>query len=120
MNRNAYNILFHMENEEITILEIKINAIESNDKSKIYHWLLFNKTDNKLTTLIFERMEKIEEKESRYFKKYYLEFDNQDATLKSENKTYNLLVISPLNTLNLPIKEAIDTYVQNLIENLTK
>ena len=70
MNKD-YNILFHFENDELSIFEIKINNIDTTDKSKIYHWLLSEKINNELFPLHFKEMGKADGKEFRKFSDAY-------------------------------------------------
>lgn len=109
-----YNLLFYFESGEISILEIKINGINTTDKSKIYHWLLYLKKDKELIPLFFKKMGKINEKEFRDFKDSRLEFDNRIASFTKGNISYRLDKISHPTELEQSLKEQIDAYIFNL------
>ncbi|MDU1903696.1 MAG: hypothetical protein E6772_02835 [Dysgonomonas sp.] len=109
-----YSLLFHFENSEINILEIKINGIKSEDKSKIYHWLLFIKEKGLLFHLSFGKMGKIGEKDFRDFDDSRLEFDNEIALFTKGNKTSNLQRISIETELEDLLRKEIDRYINHL------
>lgn len=110
----TYNLLFHFENSSISIVEIKINGIVSDDKSKIYHWLLFARDKKELLHLSFGKMGKIGEKDFRAFKDSRLEFDNETALFSRANETYNLQRIPTEIDLEDGLRKEIDKYLHNL------
>lgn len=113
MNKK-YNLLFHFENSEISILEIKVNGIASDDKSKIYHWLLFARNKKEILYLPFAKMGKIGGKDFRDFENSRLEFDNETALFTKANETYNLQRIPTEIELEYGLRKEIDKYINNL------
>jgi len=113
MNMN-YKILFHFQNKEIDILEVKIMGIDTDDKSKIYHWLLYENKTGEIYPLAFQGMENRNGKESRTFKDSYLEFDGNTALFIKLNQTYELTNISDHTELEGCLKNEIENYIYNL------
>lgn len=112
MYKSNFKILYHFENNNICILEIKRNGIVSEDKSKIYHWLMYDKVNDLLQPLVFVSMSEMTGKEVRKFNGYSLEFST-DKGILIEDKTgsRNVLEIIKVNTkLDQALKEAIDNY----------
>lgn len=109
-----YSLLFHFENDRISVLEIKVKGIDSEDKSRIYHWLLFYKKEKSLHPLIFKEMGSMGEKEFRRFDDSRLEFDNQAAIFTKENKVYNLQRESVEVEPEQDLQNAIDEFINRL------
>ena len=112
MYKSNFKILYHFENNNVCILEIKRNGIVSDDKSKIYHWLIYDKVNDLLQPLVFVSMSQTDGKEDRRFNGYSLEFNPEKAVLTKEKKgNQNFFKTIDVNTkLSQPLKEAIDNY----------
>lgn len=112
MYKSNFKILYHFENDNACILEIKRNGIVSDDKSKIYHWLMYDKVNDLLQPLVFVSMNQTDEKEVRRFNDYSLEFTAEKAVFSDEkNGSQNVFKTIDVNAkLNQPLKEAIDNY----------
>lgn len=113
MNTN-YTLLFRFENEETIIIEIKINGIDSHDKSKIYHWLFLSSEKKDIRSLTFKGMGVIEDKEFRDFEDSRLVFNNSQALFTDKNGSQRLTVMCANNGLDTSAKESIDQYIKNL------
>jgi len=111
------SLLFHFENSSISIVEIKINGIVTDDKSKIYHWLLFEREKKELLHLSFGKMGKIGEKDFRDFKDSRLEFSNETALFTKADEHYNLQRIPTEIDLEDGLRKEIDKYIYNLKVN---
>lgn len=65
-----YKVLYFFDSDTHFLTEVKNNSIKTDDKSKIYHWLLFDKRNKKVTYLDFKSMEE----GKRYFNQGTLTF----------------------------------------------
>lgn len=113
MLKTYYNILFHFENEHIEIIEIKRSDIISDDKSKIYFWLLYNKTNNALTPLTFVSMKSDNDFEFREFQSGTLKFNENSVLFEYENTSYHLQNTDKKISLSEHLKSSIDDHLLN-------
>ena len=112
---NSYNMLFHFESEEYALLEIKRTLDQETDKSKLYFWLLYDKSNGTLKKLNFVSMSQDEENQFRTFEHEHLAFDTQIAVLFSADTEYFMDVMPVEEELNVELKQAIDEFL-NIIE----
>ena len=111
MIKANFKVLFHLENEQIEIVEIKRNGILSDDKSKIYHWLLYDRKNDMLTHLVFKSMRNETGKEHRIFEDSTLVFDTKQGQFKERREIHNLKVLDADIVLSQKLKEAIGDYI---------
>lgn len=112
MYKSNFKVLYHFQNNNISILEIKRNGILSDDKSKIYHWLMYDKVNDLLQPFHFLSMNQTNDEETRLFNGFSLKFSTNKALFtdeKSGTKT-SLEIISTKQKLNQTLEEAIDNY----------
>lgn len=115
MLKPNYKVLFHFENEKIEIVEIKRSGVLSEDKSKVYHWLLYDKFNDMLTHLVFKSITSDPDKEFRVFEDSLLNFDKKEAQFTEKGKTQKLRIVNVDTLLSQKLKEAIGDYL--LLQN---
>ena len=76
---SRFEVLFFLKGKEKSIIEIKRTDLASEEKSKIYFWLLFDKTEKSIERLIFMEMKTIGEVEERTFTQGKLTFDSESG-----------------------------------------
>jgi len=78
---NSYDILFLLDNQMISILEIQdLNAKETDPIDQIFYWILYDKQQDKLEQLEFQSMKSHDGIEERWFKQgQYLKFTDQSG-----------------------------------------
>jgi len=118
MIKLPYKILFHLENESIDILEIKRSGITENDKSKLYHWLLYNKVNDMIYKLNFQDMRSVEGKEYRKFDEGELRFDKKKGTYEDKNEKQHLNLSDTNTPLSSNLKDAVNDYLLMLTLNV--
>ncbi|MDD4968952.1 MAG: hypothetical protein PHT07_05945 [Paludibacter sp.] len=104
---NSYKILFHFESGEYALLEIKRILDQETDKSKLYFWLLYDKSNSTLKKLNFVSMSQDEDNQIRTFEHEHLAFDTQIAVLFSADTEYFMDVLSVEEELAIVLKQAI-------------
>lgn len=112
MIKGNYKIIFHFDNNKYTIIEIKKTNVISQDVSKIYQWLLYDKNNDMLSKLQFKSMVSAAENkgtEIREFEEGKLSFDQNSATY-SENGKREVLEVKSTEKSTLPkvLSEAIE------------
>ena len=66
---HSYDILFLLDNQMISILEIQdLNAKETDPIDQIFYWILYDKQQDKLEQLEFQSMKSHDGIEERWFK----------------------------------------------------
>lgn len=80
-------ILYYFDCDTYFLSEIKKESILTDDKSKIYYWVLYDKYTTDVIKLDFVSM--IDNK--RTFKQGELIINEYDATLKLDNKIINFI-----------------------------
>lgn len=114
MIKSKFKVLFHFENKQIEIVEIKRNGVISEDVAQVYHWLLYDKLNDMLSLLVFKTMKSEPNKEYRTFEDASLVFDSQQAQFIEKGKTQNLRVLNPETALSATLREAIEDYLLSL------
>ena len=90
---HSYDILFLLDNQIISILEIQdLNAKETDPIDQIFYWILYDKQQDKLEKLEFQSMKSHDGIEERWFKQgQYLKFTDQSGEYTSNgiDKNYH-------------------------------
>lgn len=111
MLRPNYKLLFHFENDQMSVVEIKLNGIAAQDPASIYQWLFYDKINDMLSALEFKSMRNEGNKEFRTFGSAAIEFDSKQAIFTEKDKTYTLTVMTTDSPLQPALKEAIGDYL---------
>ena len=82
----SYEILYYFEGHDIDIFEIKRDII-SEDKSKVYFWVVYFKNDQIVKRLSFQSMDE----SSRTFIEGSLEFNSGEAVFTQGEHTFKLI-----------------------------
>ena len=80
-----FKTIFSFENKTNYLIEIARTDMDSEDKSKIYFWLLIEKDGFSVTRLVFRSMSQSEDGENhREFEQGKLNFNNERAVFNGE------------------------------------
>ena len=82
-----YKILYYFDSDTHFLSEIKDETINSDDKSKIYYWILYDKYLSDVIKLDFVSMSE----NKRIFKQGELTINEYTANLKLDNKVINFI-----------------------------
>lgn len=91
-----YKILYYLDSDTHFLSEIKDETIKSDDKSKIYYWILYDKYSSDIIKLDFVSMSE----NKRVFKQGELTFNGNTAILKLNNNLINFVVLQKNKTAN--------------------
>jgi len=111
---NNYKILFHLESEEFSVLEIKRFLPNETDKSRIYFWLLFDKQEAKLRKLNFVSMSSDGDTQFRVFENEQLSFDGQKGLFILNNEEFQLQVMPADVDLETDLRQAIEDFLSKI------
>ena len=89
-------IIYNFECDSHCLFEIKLKIENESDKSKLYHWLLFDKYNQTLQELDFISMSD----DGRVFKQGRLRIDNGKSILFDKVLNFKVLPNELSNTLN--------------------
>lgn len=103
-----------MENESISILEIKQTDLPPQaPKSEIYKWLCVNSASGKIIQLTFNAMDASGDIEERYFDQGYLKFNRETGTfIEKFNSAQHQLRNSGKDNLSQEMTTAIEDFLK--------
>ena len=88
--------MFYLDSRELTLIEVKRNdKPQEKNKSKVYFWLLFNKSTDKIEKLDFVSMQSSKEKEERIFRQGKLNFRSTSEFFETLQRKYALENLPP-------------------------
>lgn len=97
-------------------MEIKLTGLPTEtDKSKIYFWLILDKSEKQMGKLVFISMKSENGKEERIFAQGKLTFNATSGTFETKQKRY---LLKNLSTSRLP--EKIEKIIQDYFSELTE
>lgn len=108
----AFALLYHLENPNLSIFEIKRHGLPENaPASEVYQWFLFNKLSGQLSPLHFRSMDSDGGIEERFFEEGYLKFSQESGTfIEKFNSAQHLLTPTEISTLTGKMAKAIESY----------
>lgn len=109
-----FNYLYYFESDAVTVIESKRKDLSTSASlSDVYKWTLFEKNENKFTSLSFRSMSKKEAEEFRSFKEAELRFSNVSGELKYQGQTFSLTPEKP-ESLPLNFRQQLESYLLSL------
>lgn len=83
--------LYFLDSEEISLIEVKLTGLpQETEKSKVYFWLMIDKSSERIEKLVFVSMKSEAEKEERIFTKGKLTFNATSGIFETVQKKYPL------------------------------
>ncbi|MEM6967471.1 MAG: DinB family protein [Bacteroidota bacterium] len=109
MNNNpfTFDVVFYLKGTTESLIEIKRTDIESEEISKIYHWLLIDEANHEVTRLIFVSMRTVGEVEEREFTEGKLVFNSQMGQFFQHNGRKDFLKTKSGKKIPKAIRKAI-------------
>jgi hypothetical protein len=102
--------LYFLDGEEITLVEIKLAGLPpETNKSKVYFWLIIDKSSERTGKLVFVSMKSETGKEVRHFTKGKLTFNAASGIFETAQKRHPLKNL-PVSLLPEKTKEIIQDY----------
>jgi hypothetical protein len=118
MNEKIFTPLFYFMNEDVALVEIKLNNLDDNaSKDQLYHWIKFSNSSQEISRLKFISMgsENINGNNIniRVFEDGELRFDDSFAKFQHKGDGH-IIMNAPINTISEVFKNRIEEYISNL------
>lgn len=106
-------VLFYFTNDNVDLVEVKREDLETDDKSKLFFWLLIN--NDKIERLTFQGMSRTDREERRFFDVGVLRFNQQVAYLTPHDNSYTQVFrLAQSNELSEDSLEQINDFINSL------
>lgn len=106
----GFSVLFYLENDRFSIIEIKRHHPKSSEKKDTYQWLLFDQKNGALLPLSFVSMENSPEEQMRVFEQGTLRFGAKTGSWKGAPEVQPL-VIPEIPTLSPSLWRAVQAFL---------
>lgn len=105
---------YQFSNDACVILEAKVNGLpEGTPIGQIYHWLLYGRSDGRVSRLIFRGMSTDGDRQTRTFEQGNLMFDTTSAELSLTGEAPEVLRAESAERVPGEVSEAVAAFLKD-------